>query len=511
MSIYSSYRRGSIFWALTLIGVGFIFLYQNFNPAIRPWTLLAKYWPILIIFWGISKLIDYIQASRIPDAPPISLFSGSEVVLLLLILIFGSLVSKIVLHPWQHWSWVGINSNGEDWANPFLDSYNYTQTFSQSVPANPHLVITNRRGDVEIRAGNQSGIDAVVKETIRASSEDQARKLHDQLKVSMAEQSGHYILQTNLDSMPNGGSAVRLDLTLHVPAATTTQIAAERGGIIVDGLTGDQTLTSDHGDVQVSNVKGFVRVHKSHGSTEVRDVNGNVQIEGRGGDVDVANVQGMLTVNGEFSGSVQLQNVSQTTHFVSSRTDLTAQRLTGRLDMEMGSLEINQIDGPAEITTHQKDVTVQGFKHSIKISNNNGDVELRPAAPLAHSIEVESKQGEIELDLPPNSGFQIDAVSQHGDVETDFTGPSLKVEKQGDAPSISGTYGKGGPTIHLSTTYGTIRLSKGEGSPTQPSRQAKEFQPRFLHRAVPARFVGQPAPPHPPAPPLTPAPEAPSN
>ena len=32
MSAYA-YRRGSIFWALTLIGVGFLFLYQNFNAA----------------------------------------------------------------------------------------------------------------------------------------------------------------------------------------------------------------------------------------------------------------------------------------------------------------------------------------------------------------------------------------------------------------------------------------------------------------------------------------------
>ncbi|MGH9431449.1 MAG: DUF4097 family beta strand repeat-containing protein [Terriglobia bacterium] len=505
MSAYASYRRGSIFWALTLIGVGFIFLYQNFNPAVHPWTLLARYWPILIIFWGISKLIDYIQASRDPQSAPISLFSGSEVVLLLLILVFGSLVSKVVLHPWRHWSWVGINSEGADWANPFLNSFNYTQTLSESVPTRPHLLITNRRGDVEIRASNQLTLDAVVKETIRADSEDQARKLHDQLKVSMVQQSGHYVLQTNLDSLPNGGSAIRLDLTVHVPAATAAEITAQRGGIIVDGLTGDQTLTSDHGDVQVSSVKGFVRIHTTGGATEVRDVNGNVEIEGRGGDVDVANVQGMLTVNGEFSGSVQFQNVSQTTHFVSSRTDLTAQRLSGRLDMEMGSLEINQIDGPVEITTHQKDITVEGFKQSIEISSNNGDVELRPAAPLAHPIVVQLKQGEIELDLPPASGFQIDAVSQHGDVETDFKGPSLKVENQGDAPSISGVYGKGGPTIHLTTTYGTIRISKGESSPTEPSQQAHELQPRFLHRAIPVRLKALPVPPRPPAPPEMPA------
>ena len=36
------YRRGSIFWALTLITVGVLFLYQNFNPAIHPWQMEAR-------------------------------------------------------------------------------------------------------------------------------------------------------------------------------------------------------------------------------------------------------------------------------------------------------------------------------------------------------------------------------------------------------------------------------------------------------------------------------------
>ncbi len=82
MSIYG-YRRGSIFWALTLIAVGAIFLYNNFNPAVRPWHVIAKFWPILIIFWGLSKLMDYLHAHAHPETAPPSLFTASEVVLLM--------------------------------------------------------------------------------------------------------------------------------------------------------------------------------------------------------------------------------------------------------------------------------------------------------------------------------------------------------------------------------------------------------------------------------------------
>jgi len=128
MSTYG-YRRGSIFWALTLIGVGAIFLWENFNPAIHPWQVIAKFWPILIIFWGLSKLIDYIQARAHPETVPPPLFSASEVILLVLILVLGTLVSKVVLRPWQQWpaSW-GVDMDDEGFSGLFMNSYTYTQT-----------------------------------------------------------------------------------------------------------------------------------------------------------------------------------------------------------------------------------------------------------------------------------------------------------------------------------------------------------------------------------------------
>src|SRR5712692_2031572 len=131
MSSYR-HRRGSIFWALILIAVGVIFLYQNFNPAIHPWQIIAKFWPVLIIFWGLSKLIDYVQAQTHPETTPPPLFSGSEVVLLVLILILGTLISKIVLRHWPRDFNIDMGGDGE-FSSLFWDSFTYTQTLSQPV------------------------------------------------------------------------------------------------------------------------------------------------------------------------------------------------------------------------------------------------------------------------------------------------------------------------------------------------------------------------------------------
>lgn len=483
MSVYA-YRRGSIFWALTLIGVGVIFLWQNFNTSLHPWQIIAKFWPILIIFWGLSKLVDYVQARAHPETVPPPLFTASEVILLVLILALGTLLSKVVLRPWQEWSGVDMDNDGI--ASIFMNSYAYTQSLSSPANAQPHLLVVDRRGDVEVHASDQPALDAVVKKTVWAPNEAEARKLSDQVKIEFVEQAGRYVLQTNIDSLPDSGHNVRLDITLRVPKTTSTEITAERGDVILEGLKGEQALTVHGGDIHINNLEGLLRVDKGGGLTEVRDLNGNLELNGRGNDIDVAGVTGTATVNGEFSGEVQFRNIVQTLRYTSSRTDLTAQKLTGRLDMEVGSLDLTGIDGPLQISTRQKDITLNDFKHDVKIADTNGDVRLRTSTPPTHSIDVDLNKGLIELALPAACNFQIDARSRNGEANCDFASPALKVIREGENASINGTYGKGGPTIHLSTEYGTINLLRESESSQPGSEPGAEGKLRTsLHLRVP--------------------------
>jgi hypothetical protein len=480
MSIYT-YRRGSIFWALILIGVGAIFLWQNFDPSVHPWQLIAKFWPIVIIFWGISKLIDYMQAQAHPETTPPPLFSGSEVVMLILILVLGTLVTKVVLHPWQQWGW---HVDDDEISNIFMNSYTYTQNLSHPVKGAPHLVLEDQRGDVEIRGADDD--------------EAAAKKMSDNLKLEVVEEAGQYLLRSNRRSLPDGGNHVTLDMTLRVPKATSSEVNSDRGDIVVDGLNGDQILTTQKGDVRATNIQGLVKIHKSGNSTEVHGVKGSVEVEGHGDDLEVSDVSDTVTVHGEFSGGIQFRGVGQTLRFESLRSNMTAQKLTGHLEMEVGSLEVNGIDGPFEITTRQKDITINEFKHSLQITDNNGQVTLETSTPPTHDIQVESKKGSVELTLPANSNFQIEADSRHGEVECDFSGPGLKVVKEGDTPSITGSYGKGGPMIHINTDYGAIRIlragSHAPDPPTPPeppetpgkARTTRYHQP---HRWMPAARV----------------------
>lgn len=487
MSSYH-YRRGSFFWALILIAIGVVFLLQNFNPAVHPWHVLAKYWPVLIIIWGLSKLIDYVESHLHPDSSAPPLFSASEVVILILVLVLGTLLSRVILSPWQQWrsEW-GMHWNPSGWNNPFLRSYSYTRTSVRPASGKTQLVVTDRRGDVVVQAADTASINAVVKETIRAASEADAQKIHDQLKVDIAADGGRAVLQPDLAGLPNGGQNVRLDWTIRTPKTTSTEISTVHGDILISGLEGAQSLTSGHGDVHASNLAGSVRVEKSGGTAEIRQVEGDVDVTGRGGDLAISGVSGAVTVQGEFNGSVQFANLMRGVHFKSSRTDLTAGKLTGKLDMEMGSLEATGVDGALNVTTRQKDISVSGFRQGVTLVDHNGNITLRAAAPLAYPIEVDARNGDIVLELPASSRFTLNASSLHGQVSSDFTGPGLVVDSHGDAPFIKGSLGTGGPEIRLSTTYGAIHLVR-EGAAAAPAQSAGSLAQTGILRA-PSRMI----------------------
>jgi hypothetical protein len=383
--------------------------------------------------------------------------------MLVLILILGTVVSKVVLRSGSPWGW---HIDGDEISSMFMNSYTFTKTFSQPVQGSPHLVLQDQRGDVEIRGAEQNAIDVMAKESIRADDENAAKKLSENLKLEVAEEAGHYLLRSNRRSLADEGRRVSIDMSLRVPKATSNDIGSEHGDIVVDGLNGDQTLATQKGDVRATNVQGIVKIHKSGGSTEVRNVKGSLDLEGRGDAIEIADVSDTVTVHGEFSGSLQFRNVGQTLRFESIRTDMIVQKLSGRLEMEVGSMEAHGIDGPLEITTRNKDITINDFKHSLRITNSNGQVNLETSIPPTHDIQVESKKGEVELTLPAGSNFQIQAYSHHGEVECDFSGPSLKVVKDGDTPSISGSLGKGGAMIRINTDYGAIRILRAGAHPS---------------------------------------------
>jgi hypothetical protein len=66
-------------------------------------------------------------------------------------------------------------------------------------------------------------------------------------------------------------------------------------------------------------------------------------------------------------------------------------------------------------------------------------------------------------------------VTRHGDISTDFE--SVRAQNHTGASTATGTVGKGGVKINVSSDTGDIEISKAEGSPEAPEPPAKPGKP----------------------------------
>ena len=82
-------RRRSPAGAIVLILIGVIFLMAHFVPNMDPWPLFARYWPLILIFVGLGRLIDYTWAHSHQDEASRPLGVMAALILLTLLFLVG--------------------------------------------------------------------------------------------------------------------------------------------------------------------------------------------------------------------------------------------------------------------------------------------------------------------------------------------------------------------------------------------------------------------------------------
>lgn len=85
-------RRPSIGASLVLIAIGLLLLLANLRPDFHVLPVLARYWPLILIFLGLGKLWDYSQQSRYSDGR--AHVSGAAIALLTIVIIVGVALAR---------------------------------------------------------------------------------------------------------------------------------------------------------------------------------------------------------------------------------------------------------------------------------------------------------------------------------------------------------------------------------------------------------------------------------
>ena len=452
--------------AFVLIVIGVVFLMGTMHVLSigRLAHLFASYWPLLLIFWGVIKLLEHQRAQR--EGTRASGIGAGGVFLVVMIVVFGLIATQL-----ERVNWSGlrdqINIDDSDFNDIFGQSYNFNDHLEQAFPAGASLKIIDTRGAVSVHASDDNKITVVVRKRVGADNQENADKYNTETKPTLTAIGGLVTLDAKADSA--GDHPVEVDMDISLPRKAAVTISSRKGDVIVAGRDGNLDVSAQHSDTSVEDVTGNVKVSQEKGSVKVEQVTGDVHVDGRVNEVSVSDVKGGVQLEGEFQESVKLARIAKTVTFKSSRTDMEFSRIEGSLDLDSDDLHAEQITGPLRLTTRSKNIRLQEVSGDVRLQNDNGTIEL--GMRTLGNVQVDSRNGAIQLSVPDKAGFRVDARTREGEVQSDF--PELKITNDDHEGKANGSVGNGMAHIVLNNEHDGIEIRKASATPPTPPEPPK--------------------------------------
>jgi hypothetical protein len=453
-------RQRSFAGAVVLIIVGTVFLLGTMRVLSvgRLAHLFANYWPVLLILWGVIKLVEHQQAQR--QGTRASGIGAGGVFLVIMIVVFGLVANQL-----ERVNWSGlrdeIGDNG-DFPNIFGETYNFNDHLEENFPADASLKVINTHGAISVHAADDNKITVVVRKRVGAENQTDADKYNGQTKPTITTIGGLVTVDAKVEGA--GDHAVETDLDISVPRKAPVSITSRRGDVNVSGRGGNVDISTQHADTSVDDISGNVKVSQEKGSVKIEQVSGDVHVDGRLNEVTVADIKGSVQLDGEFQESVKLERIAKTVTFKSSRTDLELSRITGSLDLDSDELHAEEIAGPVRLTTRSKNIRLDGVSGDVRLQDDNGTVEV--VMHQLGNVQIDNRNGDVQLSLPDKAGFRVDARTRGGEIQSDF--PELKVNNDEHEAKATGSVGTGSSHIVINNEHEGIEIRRASATPPVP-------------------------------------------
>jgi len=475
----------SIAGPVVLILMGVLFLLGTMG--ILEWhnlgTLFARYWPALLILWGVLKLIEYEEAKR-SGQPARGIGVGG--VFLLLFLIMAGLIATQASRV--NWKSIGdqIQLGDEDGLDEIFggSAFNYSDELTQEIPAGSTLHVNDDRGTITINvADSKTKMKISVRKKVRAENEKDADNYNSKTKPQII--AGEKAVTLNANTQGAGDKGVTTDLDIYVPVNTALVITSGRGDVTITGMASNVEVNHRRGEVNINDQTGNVLLNLERSSARLAHVKGDVTVQGSVNEAAVEDVDGTVNLNGNFWESTRLVRISKTVSFHSSRTDMEFARLDGRLDLDSGDLRADSLSGPMHLTTRSKDISLEGLSGDLRLEDTNGTVSVGLHNP--GNIQIDNRKGDVQVTIPPNTAIKVEARTREGEIESDFE--EIKVDKHDNQSSGSGSIGTNGPRLVMNCEKGAIEIRKGTVAvvaPVPPIPPATPAKPGKPAKALPA-------------------------
>ncbi len=289
---------------------------------------------------------------------------------------------------------------------------NLDKTFS--IAAGGKVVLDVNVGSIEVKGEDRNDVAIHVyrKATARGLlSGNQKERETEELKaneVTFSQEGKTAIVKArrpkDADQWTRNHVNLQVRYVVAVPRQFEADLKTAGGGIEVQDLTGELKAHTSGGGLRFSNIHGPINGHTSGGGIDMAQTDGSATIKTSGGGIKVKQHKGDLLAH--TSG---------------------------------GSITVDQVSG------------------KIDASTSGGGVSATLASAPAGDCRLESSGGSISISLPENSAVDLDAKTSGGSVSSDLP---VAIVGQKHSGSLKGKINKGGTTVYLRTSGGSIHVKK---------------------------------------------------
>ena len=204
--------RRSFAGPVVLIVLGVCFLLSNMG--VISWHhfgyWFSRLWPVLLILWGIIKLIEYQQANSSGQRP--SGIGAGGVLLVVFLVVAGLITTEAYRMNWEEIR-DQMHIEGADipwWGH----TYNYTDEVQQAFPVGDSLHVNSERGAINVTASTDNQIHVTVHKRINAERQEEADKWNKSTQPKITASGEALTLEANTRGAGEHWVSSDLDITL---------------------------------------------------------------------------------------------------------------------------------------------------------------------------------------------------------------------------------------------------------------------------------------------------------
>jgi hypothetical protein len=264
------------------------------------------------------------------------------------------------------------------------------------------LTVVSDAGSLTVTGSASSGAHVVLtsdKDDFDSRFDLKFEDLPGELRITMKK-------KESLTSWTSWFNNARIRFEIQVPTKTRTDLQTGGGHVTVRSLEGDANAETSGGHIEVSDLQGNLTAETSGGHISLKKISGNAKVETSGGHIETDGVNG----------------------------DLSAETSGGHIE-------------------------IRGASGRVDADTSGGNVEVAFAKGNAHGGKIESSGGGITVAIDPNVDLAIDASTSGGSVRTDIP---VRIVGKVNGSSIKGTLGKGGETLYVHTSGGSVIIGAAD-------------------------------------------------